>query len=77
MTPPQAEGVAAAKSFIQPVGELRQACSLVITPATIRVFPSYHPRHHAACGRAARGMLRSYHPPTATIQPVGELDDAP
>ena len=38
MTPPQAEGVAAAKSFIQPVGELRQACSLVITPATIRVF---------------------------------------
>ena len=50
-TPHQAEGVAAAKSFIQPVGELRQACSLVITPC----------RHHPTCGRAAR-MLRSYHP---------------
>ena len=47
-TPRQAEGVAAAKSFIQPVGELRQACSLVITPC----------RHHPTCGRAAAGGAR-------------------
>ena len=47
-TPQQAEGVAAAKSFIQPVGELRQACSLVITPR----------RHHPTCGRAAAGGAR-------------------
>ena len=68
-TPHQAEGVAAAKSFIQPVGELRQACSLVITPPppTIQpvgalrgcsvVIPPPR-RHHPTCGRAAAGGAR-------------------
>ena len=68
-TPRQAEGVAAAKSFIQPVGELRQACSLVITPPPPTIQPvgalrgcsvviTPPRRHHPTCGRAAAGGAR-------------------
>ena len=65
-TPHQAEGVAAAKSFIQPVGELRQACSLVITPrrhdgGALRGCPvviTPPRRHHPTCVRAAAGRAR-------------------